>query len=314
MLLERIARKLRVTLLPPPGKLESQLTDELRQSIRELPPLSPETSETSAQGIWTRNRLAIRERILNDDPRRFLNWEVIKNTMFFSNTPYITPAFDSLRRSEQWESRWRAAVRESKVGLPLKFPGYEESSGNLIHQVYNLSQFEAHSGRTIEDFKAIVEFGGGYGSTCRVAHQLGFNGTYFIFDLPELSALQRFYLKLNGVQVADAGRNAEATEGVICLSSIPELESALAERAIDLFIANWSLSETPLELRREFLPLVANAGAFLIGYQDKFGEVDNREFFAEWSERQPDVAWTNVRIEHLPANNYLIGTRSSSKG
>jgi putative sugar O-methyltransferase len=310
MLLERIARKLRVTLLPPPNKLESQLMGELRQSIRELPPLLPESSETSAEGIWTRNRIAIREKILSDDPRRFLNWEVIKNTMFFSNTPYITPAFESLRQSEKWEGRWRAATRESKVGLPLKFPADAESSGNLIHQVYNLSQFEEHSGRAIEDFKTVVEFGGGYGSTCRVAHQLGFSGSYFIFDLPELSALQRFYLKLNGVHVTDAGSNAEATDGVVCLSSIPELKSALETQAIDLFIANWSVSETPLDLRREFLPLVAGAGAFLIGYQDDFGEVDNRQFFTDWSACQQGVSWTTVRIEHLPANNYLIGTRN----
>jgi putative sugar O-methyltransferase len=311
MLLERIARKLRVTLLPPPNKRESKLIGELRQSISQLPPLTPENSETSAEGIWTRHRITIREKILHDDPRRFLNWEVIRNTMFFSNTPYITPAFESLRRSEKWESRWRAATRESQVGLPLKFPGDTESSGNLIHQVYHLSQFEEQSGKAIEEFKTIVEFGGGYGSTCRVAHQLGFGGSYFIFDLPELSALQRFYLKMNGVNVSDASRNKDAPNAVVCLSSIDELLSQLENRAVDLFIANWSLSETPLELRKEFLPLVAGAGAFLIGYQDDFGEVDNRQFFADWSARQPGVSWTNVRIDHLPANNYLIGTRNS---
>lgn len=312
MLLERIVRKLRVTLLPPPNKLEATLIAELRQGIRGLAPLSPAASETSAEGLWTRNRIAIRERILNDDPRRFLNWEVIRNTMFFCNTPFIKPALESLRQSEKWQSRWQDATRESKVGMPLKFPGYAESSGNLIHQVYNLSRFEEHSGRGVEEFKVIVEFGGGYGRTCLLAHKLGFSGSYFIFDLPEFSALQRFYLKMNGVQVLDEGNDGEARDGVVCLSDLDELRAALESRAIDLFIANWSLSETPLELRREFLPLVAAARNYLVAYQNDFGEVDNRQFFSDWSTRQPDVAWTNVPIEHLPSNNYLIGTRNSN--
>lgn len=299
-----------MTLLPPPNKLESRLIAELRQSIETLPPLPIENSETSAAGIWTRNRMAIREKILRDDPRRFLNWEVIRNTMFFSNTPYISPAFEALRQSGKWEARWRAATKESSVGLPLKFPGYTESSGNLIHQVYNLSQFEEHSSRAIEEFVTIVEFGGGYGSTCLLAHRLGFGGSYFIFDLPELSALQRFYLKLNGLKVTDEGFEGKASaEGVVCLSSFDDLIPALKGRAIDFFIANWSLSETPLELRNQFLPLVSPARNFLISYQDDFGEVDNREFFAAWSAKLNDVNWTSVSIAHLPANNYLIGAR-----
>lgn len=310
MLLARIARKLRVTLLPPPGKLEAGLIGELRQSIRQLPPLPAEQPESSAAGIWTRNRVALREKILHDDPRRFLHWEVVRNTMFFSNTPYIAPAFESLRRSDKWQSRWRDALRESRVGFPLKFPDYPASSGNLIHQAYHLSQFEMVSGRSLEEFKSIVEFGGGYGSICRLVYQLGFGGSYFIYDLPELSALQRFYLKMNGHIVLPAGPNGTAQAGIVCLSSLHDLSIKLESRPIDLFIANWSLSETPLALRAQFLPLVAGARNYLIGYQVRFGEVDNRHFFAAWAAAQPDVCWTDVPIKHLPANHYLIGTRS----
>jgi hypothetical protein len=231
--------------------------------------------------------------------------------MFFTNTPFIAPAFESLRASERWESRWKEALRESKVGLPLKFELYPESSGNLVHHAYHLSQFEAHSGRAIEELQTIVEFGGGYGSTCRLAHRLGFKGRYFIFDLTEFSALQRFYLKLNGINALDESHRGQAQEGVVCLSTLNELSSLLRDKPIDLFIANWSLSETPLELRGQFLPLVSGARSFLIGYQDRFGEVDNRQFFADWKISQPLVSWTDVRIEHLPANNYLIGTQTS---
>lgn len=310
MLLSRVARKLRVTLLPPMSKVEAQLIDELRQNIRQLPPLSSENSKTDAESLWTQNRIDIRDKILRDDPRRFLNWEVIRNTMFVGNAAYVEREFESLRRSEQWQSHWKDAICDSNVGLPLRFPGYAASSGNLIHHAYHLSQFGDRTIESIKTFKTIVEFGGGYGSTCRLVRRLGFKGSYFIFDLPELSALQRFYLKMNGIEVADTCHDATEPDSVVCLSSQDDLAAALQAQKIDLFLANWSLSETPLCLRDQFLPIVSTAQNFLIGYQDSFGEVDNRQFFAGWTSRQANVAWREIQIEHLPANNYLIGTRT----
>ncbi len=310
MLLGRIARKLRLTLLPPATKSEAQLIGELRRSISQLSNLSPDNDGAHAGSIWTRNRLALRDRILRDDPRRFLNWEVIRNTMFVGNASYISEEYASLRRSEKWESHWRGAIRESGVGLPLKFPACPDSNGNIIHHAYHLSRFEQRTGQSIERFETIVEFGGGYGSACLLARRLGFKGRYFIFDLPEFSALQRFYLKMNGLGVADAIHDGTVKDSIFCLSNLDELTSGLKTHEIDLFIANWSLSETPLQLRTQFSPLVSHARNFLISYQDTFGEVDNRQFFADWATGQVGVSWTKIPIKHLPSNNYLIGTRT----
>ena len=46
----------------------------------------------------------------------------------------------------------------------------------------------------------IVEFGGGYGSMCRLVRKLGFKGRYVIFDLRPILALQKYYLGLHGVE------------------------------------------------------------------------------------------------------------------
>jgi hypothetical protein len=61
-------------------------------------------------------------------------------------------------------------------------------------------------GSCLHDADCIVEFGGGFGSMCRLIGALGFRGRYVIFDLPPVLALQRYYLGLHGIEADDSGR------------------------------------------------------------------------------------------------------------
>ena len=76
-----------------------------------------------------------------------------------------------------------------------------------------------------------------------------------------------------------------------------------------MFIATWSISETPPELRNNILPCIKDFGMFLIAYQHRFKEVDNIGFFRKWTAAQKDVVWYNMQIEHIPKNSYLLGKR-----
>jgi hypothetical protein len=89
---------------------------------------------------------------------------------------------------------------ESPVGNPKPSPDYPGSSGNLIHQAYSLAQLTEIGDCRLENLSQIVEFGGGFGTMCKLVHQLGFKGRYIIFDLPECSALQEYYLNAVGLQ------------------------------------------------------------------------------------------------------------------
>ena len=62
---------------------------------------------------------------------------------------------------------------------------------------------------------------------CRLFHQLGFSGRYVIYDLPQFSALQAFYLGSVGLPLVDADRLAGADRGVRVLSDPVALERAL---------------------------------------------------------------------------------------
>ena len=46
-----------------------------------------------------------------------------------------------------------------------------------------------------------------------------------------------------------------------------------------LFIANWSISETPIKFRKKFEKILRNSKYILIGFQENFENIDNLKYF-----------------------------------
>ena len=254
----------------------------------------PRSAGEEGKGEWEWNRARLRRDVLSRDARGFLTWEVIRDTMF--PPPYAAFARTELRfLKRQGGGRWKSVLRERGAGLPMPCVFYPRSSSNAIHHAYHLCRFEVETGLKVRDFGSIAEFGGGYGSLCRIVHGLGFRGRYVICDLPEQSALQRYYLDAVGI------------EKVATVSEIAALGEELpGER---LFVATWSLSETPVDLRRQVAEAVQDFDAFLIAYQSDFDGVENAAFFKEWQGWFPAVRWKSCAIKHVLASAYLFGVR-----
>jgi hypothetical protein len=185
---------------------------------------------------------------------------------------------------------------------------YPLSSGTLIHHTYHLHRFESVTGRSINDLTHIVEFGGGYGSMARLVARLGFRGHYHIHDLPEFSALQRFYLRMVQSEI-DAAEIADSL-GRITFSSRREDASPVSDRqGGTLFLATWSLGETPISLREEWRSTLARFSFFLIGFRTRFEDIDNLAWFRELATTRSDVEWRFEPIRHRKQNEfYLIGS------
>lgn len=263
-----------------------------------------------AATLWDEKRARLRELLLERDPADFLRWDVVRTTMVKRGRAPVAHELRHLQRHQDWQRRWRPALQESTVGRPRPSHLYPRSSGNLIHQAYHLCRFEEATGLSLPLLPFIVEFGGGYGSLCRLVHQLGFTGTYVIFDLPEVSALQRFFLRSLGIPATRDGRGAP--RGVVTISDLAELEAVVGARppGMAAFIAQWSLGETPVELRRRVLAEVAGFDAFLFGYTERFETIDNVAFFKEWRARLRGYRWWDLPLPHLrKAEWYLFGLR-----
>jgi len=87
---------------------------------------------------------------------------------------------------------------------------------------------------------------------------------------------------------------------------------ALILKALEksLFIATWSISETPLAVRKKIMESISHFNYFLIAYADKFGEVNNSKFFDEWRHSLGKrICWVDWPIKHMPGNRYLVGAK-----
>jgi hypothetical protein len=297
--------------LEPPTEAEKEFLSSLKATFSQLEEV-PTAGVLPSEEIWLRNINRLRELVLTGNPREFLRWDVVAQSMFVSSAPYISTELKYLKAKKEWKTRWLNAIKESSIGHPYPSIHHTASSGNLIHHAYHVAHFEEIAKIDVTEFDFVFEFGGGYGSMCRLFHNLGFRGKYLIFDLPHFSALQTYFLKTCGLNVFSLKDFKSATPGIICVSDMETLSEALAVSKTlcrKLFLATWSLSESTTALRKTVFDLLPEFGSFLIGYQDQFGEVNNREYFQQLREQFRVLKWQSVPIRHLPGNSYLIGSR-----
>lgn len=215
----------------------------------------PSRDNLPAPFTWERNQIELRRHALRNDPNGFLTWSTVQAPMHIAHfTDRVKDKLQELR-DDDWE-RWEPAV------LTVGFGDSEPLSANLVNQAYHLMRWERSTGRNLADMRTIVEFGGGYGAMALVVYRLGFIGDYWIYDLPELSILQQFFLGHHDVwNVRYVTGNVEV---------LPEW--------CDLFIGLYSLSEAPLKVRHEFSARVCPT-CWLVCYQPEFGGVDNIVYF-----------------------------------
>lgn len=264
--------------------------------------------DDSAADDWIRNMHRLQELIIDSrNLNKFLCWDVICKTMFTGSRRKILPEYEYLKGLDNWKAKWRPAVREDRLGRPKRFRHYPLSSPNRLHMAYSLALYEDKIGKCVARSGRVLEFGGGYGCMARVIHNLGFCGQYIIFDLEPFSLLQCFYLKSLGLNILSLADAMDGHAGVFCTSNIDEIGKLLKYEVSgdSLFLATWSYSEAPLEVRRLLLPLLSGFSMFLIGYQEKFHEIDNVRFFNEWKTLY-DVQWNDVAIPHLHGSRYLF--------
>jgi hypothetical protein len=287
--------------LPPPTAAITILGTILREEIARLEPPHRDDDSTTA-GYWLEKRLALRERLQRDDARRFMTFDEVRQTMFVDGPTYIRHELHSLRKGADWKTRWQRALPESHEIFVPRCPYYPEASGSAIHHAYHLQRFESLSGLKVEQMGQVFEFGGGFGGMCRLFHAIGFRGSYHIYDLPEFSALQRYYLQVNGIEFAPG----HSSPGVSL--STDHLRFAASPCTPDLFLANWSLSEVPIEFRATVVSKM-QPRAWLIGFQANFEEIDNLGFFTQWISARTRWKWRLERITHHPGENYyLVGS------
>lgn len=289
--------------LPALTEHSKALIRQLREDVVRV--AKPSTSEYGADPYWLDVVERIYELILTDDPRRFLTWAPVRETMFTTGADYLNVELNALRKDTQWETVWRPKLPDPFVGRPVPHASWPRTTGNTIHHLYHLWQFQQATGVNLfsEDLD-VLEFGAGYGNMCRILTSEGSRRTYSIIDLPIVSHLQRYYLDSVRLQVGVRGDGLS----VKWLNLEDNIE-ATGSKHSSVFVGAWSLSESDVLHRPALLASARQCSAQLIGFQDTFGAIDNTSAMGTWVEQQPEFEWSIVPIAHLPGNSYLFGVR-----
>jgi hypothetical protein len=249
--------------------------DELKKRMAALPPLEKAPNHT-----WARNRYEIRKHTERDDLGLFLRWSTMIATMVVLDAPYIEGEF---RDTPRW-----LIPKENGFGGIETLPWADWTSGNAVHQAYHLWQWMQRSKLMPGELGRVFEFGGGYGAMCRIFREQGFDGEYMIYDVPEFSLLQEYYLS----NVAPHGQTGFSQE--------------LPETGVDLFIGLYSMSEVDTELREKAMQIPAKS--YLFAYQSEYGGCNNLAWFGELPLCHPELIWHIWSPPHLGLNHrYAVG-------
>jgi hypothetical protein len=213
--------------------------------------------------------------------------------MFVGDAPYVKHELKDLYDS-RFCNQFLSALQEPGFGDPPRLPHAPYTSGNLVHQATHLRMFLETTNISVPEVHTIMEFGGGYGAMALLCDKMGFFGSYWIVDFPELSLLQEFYLS-----------NAQGDFAHF----IPV--EGIEKRPVDLLIACYSLSEAPQEIRDLVLEKV-RAQYYLFAFQAVYAGVDLKQEFKRITEEMSDVNWTWIQSPYFSRHTYLIGERNAT--
>lgn len=282
--------------LPTPQEL-AWLT-ELRERLAAL-----EHGGSQGHEFWTSNEKKLAQRLLAEDPRAFTRWPEVNPPMFHTAQRV---EYAALKRSPQWP-QWQQAMHETGTGSPPPYYLQPTLNGNVVHHAYSLQHLVGLTGQQPAQFRRVVEFGGGYGSFCRLFCGLGFRGEYTIYDLPVFCLLQWYYLSQQGLGSV-AVNDISSAARLRTIWTLELLEQACQQgEPVDLFVALWSITEVPDELRQRVFRALKSVKTIFIAYHNTYKEYNNLDYIAQLQRELGEYQWHDEQIAHLPHNGYLVG-------
>ena len=303
-LARRMAARILGNYAPPRLRHVDELLAELERA----------TARDVAAGEWDLFAAEIAGALRGSGVDQFLRLPPIAKTMHPRIRGRSRGYLRHVLGSHRFSPEIQRALTESPVGKPLVNPHYPLSSPLLIQHGYHLIRLLEATQLDLARLRLVVDFGGGYGGFCRLLRNIGYREKYLIWDLPVMCALQRFFLR----NVFPSSADRAAPPNIEWLTSgDPGARDAVmrhaAERGPSLFVATWSLSETPLPVREEIAPALEGFGFVLLAYQRTFGETDNVAWFSGLEKRLPQFRWQHFECPVYRNNFYLIG-RNAARG
>jgi len=220
----------------------------------------------------------IRNILLEKKLYNFLRIGFIQKMFFVHNRLFIYYELKELKKNLSFWNKYKKLLSECSFGNPIRYFLYPSSSGNVINHVYHLSLLYRYFDIPLKKIDFVFEFGGGYGCNANIFYKLNKKVKYIIYDTFLVSLLQFYYL--NTINVKTLFNNINTPKKISLISEFAFLKKInFTKYKQKLFVANWSLSETPLLFRINFYKIIYNADYVLISFQEKFENINNLKYF-----------------------------------
>jgi len=248
----------------------------------------------------------ILEIVKNKRLTNFLRYSFIQKIFFVHNRFFIYKELLELKKDIKNWNLWKKLLVENNIGNPVNYFLYKDSSGNRIRQVYHLKKFIDFANLDLKKIKYVFEIGGGYGCMASIFYKINPKIKYVIFDTKEVNLIQYYYLKMNNIP---ASLNSSPNNtGVNLISNIDDIKLTKKLKCLSknkaIIIANWSLSEMPIILRKKLNFIYKVFNFILISFQDKFENINNLNYFRKIQK--------NLNKTKYKSNIYDINTMNSN--
>ena len=226
-------------------------------------------------------KLEMRKIIFNKDKlKNFLTQDEIHKVMCGLNRIIFYKELKEIMEEKYWKKYWKKIIIEDYIGNPIPYFIYPKSSGNRIHETFNIMKLIKFN-KLNNKVENIFEFGGGYGGFCNLYKKIFKVKKYIIYDLPEVSYIQFYYLKMLGYNVKINSTKISNNDYIYLFSDIKLLNKFVKKIRANktLFISNWGFSETPIFLRKKFEKFILKSREVYFAFQQQFGKIDNLKYF-----------------------------------
>ena len=211
----------------------------------------------------------------NGSLNNFLKNNFIQKMFFVHNRFFILKELNILRKDKKWKF-YQRIIEEDNVGDPIRYFLYPKSSGNKINHAYHLSVLSSEFNVDLKKINKVFEFGGGYGCMARIFSKINKKVSFACFDTSYVNLLQYYYLKQNNLNVGFSKKNS-----FFLISNLKKINNFNNH----LFIANWSLSETPINFRKKIFNIIKKSNLILICFQEKFEKINNHKYFENFKKK-----------------------------
>jgi len=204
-------------------------------------------SERIVHPIWKKVQPEAEKVLMNDE--KLINFLSSPDLQFmfyrtgFSDRQRFELNYLKNTPNETWQSILKYS--ESPIGKPKFDCEYLNISVNSLGMLYYWTAIA--SKWDIKTLNTVVEIGGGYGCFCRVVQEMILPRiTYIMFDLPEMLALQYYFLSGSSTEykiIPHFSSSSKIVEGAINLVPIHYLTNFKVNK-YDLIVSHFALSET----------------------------------------------------------------------